>query len=110
MLLCRCGQAGGPVIDHRLIGSLNHDAQQWFCPTRSHQHTSVFSHRGLCLLNQGMERCTVRPTLSALAIRDAHIHQFLGIGLKALIHPLGQGELLRMAEARDLKSGQDTIT
>ena len=104
MLLCCCGQAGGPVIDHRLIGSLNHDAQQWFCPTRSHQHTSVFSHGGLRFLNEGMKRRTVRPTLSALAILNAHIHQFLGIGLKALIHPLSQGELLGMAEACELQS------
>ena len=105
MLICGCGQAGGPVIDHLLIGSLNHHAQQWFSPTRSHQHSAVLSHRSLRLLHQGMERSTVRPTLSALAILDAHIHQFLGIGLKALIHPFGQGELLSVAEACDLKSG-----
>ena len=105
MLICCCGQAGGPVINHRLISSLNHHTEQWFCSTRSHQHATVFSHRGLRLLNEGIERPTVRPTLSALAILNAHVHQFLGIGLKALIHPLGQGELLGMAEARDLKSG-----
>ncbi|MEY3963370.1 MAG: hypothetical protein RLZZ106_625 [Cyanobacteriota bacterium] len=98
-----------PVVHIPLLGRFHHHAQQGLGAAGTHQHAAGSMHGLLGLRHRFAERSAALPAGAAPLVGHGHIHEPLGIGVEAAVHPIGQGTAPRLNQGGHLQSGEQAV-